>query len=220
MEFAKLPWPMIGALLAGAVLFITLWVNFVRPVLHRRMLKRPANAYFHIRAVQDGTPLGYVHQNDQAHDVKELVLPANADVEIEVAYVVTMPFSLNEWVFGIEGEPGIKPEIRQKLAPFVAKRVEDDEDPRRQDYWDRKGNYHSVPVRGGRSVGSCYTAAFLLRTNSGGVFKASLGFLTNEVDGTLDDLVIRVEDRPNDRMRCIVPAHRPCSLKAKSLGPS
>jgi len=218
MALKDWPWPMISALLAGAVLLISLWANFLSAPIRRLRLKKPARAYFHIRSVQDNRePLGYVMQNDHAHNVKEIVLPADAEIEVEVSYYPKMPFNVQAWVFGIDGELGIKPTIVKKLDPFVAKRVSEKEDPYVRDLWDRKGNYHSIPPTTGRSVGSCYTTAFLLHTHQSGVYKAWLGFLTDEVDGTLGDLVIRVEDKPSTVMRCKDRKHWLCKLRPRPL---
>jgi hypothetical protein len=77
-------WPMLAAFLAGgsflvgtASLLIVANTQVIRPWLRRRKLKRPFAAYFSITSLRR-FPLEYVVQDDQDHEVKELVVPAHS----------------------------------------------------------------------------------------------------------------------------------------------
>lgn len=204
-------WDIIGACISALVLLVAVGANIVKPRYRRWRLKRPVKAYFHIRAINEGTPLPYVFQNEQAHNVKQLVVPANADVEIEVAYNPLIDFRLAEACFAIDGAAGIKPSIEKRSAPFIAKTVNPEAKVTATDYWDRQGNYHFMPRSSGRSVGSCYTTGFILRTREPGTYKAWIGFLTDEIDGVAGDLSIIVAERPTMRMKCV--EHWQCHVK-------
>lgn len=195
---------MIGALTASAVLLVTLWVNFVRPVLRHRRLRCPVDAYFHIRELDHG-PVSYALQDDQAHSVRELVLPSNSVVDIEIAYVPKINFHVEETVFGIDGDEASKPLPLERHTKFIAA-------GKGKSHWspgvddseliDYKGNYHFKPRTPKRSIGSCYTTGFKVKTQQAGTYNVWLGFLTDEFDGNVK-LKIIVEDKPHTRMRCI-----------------
>lgn len=199
-------WQIAAAIAALTAVGILVWVHFIAPRVRRHKLKHPCKAYFHIRELAKGK-LSYVVQNDEAHNVKELVLPANALVEIEVSYCPTIPFYVEETVFECEGDYDSKPVVEEPLTPFIAK----GELPHGVSYWNRHGGYHYSSRYGGRAVGTWYTKGFRLRTKSPGIYKAWLGFLTDEMDGDAKDLVIKVEEKPLTRMSCAV--HRWCKLR-------
>jgi hypothetical protein len=199
-------WQKTGAIAALIVLAISVWVNFIAPWLRKRRLKKPCKAFFHIRELAKGE-LSYVLQDDEAHQVKELVLPANALVEIEVTYSPTTPFYVEETVFECAGDYDSKPIVEVPLRPFVAK----GEFPKGVSYWNRHGGYHYSSRYGGRAVGSWYVKGFLLRTKAPGTYKAWIGFLTDEVDGDATDLAIKVEEKPLTRMNCVI--HSLCKLR-------
>lgn len=113
-------WPKISALAALTVLSITVWVHFGRPYLRARKLKHPCDAFFHIRELSKGE-LPWVIQDDNAHNVKEIVLPAHSLVEIEVSFYAKVPFHMEETVFECEGEYEKKPIVEKVLKPFVVK---------------------------------------------------------------------------------------------------
>jgi hypothetical protein len=116
-------------------------------------------------------------------------------------------------VFGIDGEMHAKPLALERFTRFIT-------DGKGKNRWvpgvdasdslDRKGNYHYDSAMPGRAVGSCYTMGFKIKTRSEGVFKAWLGFLTDEVDGSAT-LTLRIENRPRTRMVCR--NHKGCRLR-------
>lgn len=193
----KSNWEVLAAITSVVILGLYVTVEMVAPMWRRRKLKTPCNASFHIRELQKRV-LDYAMQDDTAHNVMELVLPSNSLVEIEVSYYPIINFHVDETAFGCEGDFDSKPVIEEPIAPFVAK----GELPLAPGYWDRQGYYHYFSRSPGRSVGSCYTKGFKLRTKKAGVYRVMLGFLTDEIDGSAY-LQIRVEDKPSTRMRCV-----------------
>ncbi len=206
----KSNWEVLAAVAAVAVLGLSLWETVVAPWMRRRNLKHPCNAYFHIRELNKGA-LDYAIQDDKAHNVKELVLPSNSIVEIEVAYYPTIAFHVDETVFECEGDIESKPIVESAIAPFVLK----GNFPAVTEYWNRHGGYHYSSRYSGRAVNSCYTKGFKLQTKKPGVYKAWIGFLTDQIDGDAKDLTIRVEDNPSTRMKCTI--HWGCKIRPYRL---
>jgi hypothetical protein len=199
-------WQKVAAIAAVVVLLISVWSNFFSPRIRRWRLKRPCKAYFHVREHAKGD-LGYLVQDDEAHQLKEIVLPSDSIVELEVSYTPKVPFYVEETVFECAGGEDEKPVVDAPVTPFIAR----GEIPTETNFWNRHGGYHYATRHGGRAVGSWYTKGFKMRTKKPGVYKTSIGFIANEVNGVADDLVIRVEDKPVTRMRCTL--HRGCHLR-------
>jgi len=202
-------WELIAALAAAAVLILSTWEVLLSPLVRRRRLKHPCDAYFHIRPLEKGG-LPYVIQDDRAHRVKQLVLPSNSLVEIEVAYIPKIPFNVMETVVQCDGDFYSKPLVEERIAPFVLS----GEVPAGPTYVNREGGFHYASRYSGRAEGSCYSVGFMVRTRKPGVYPAWLGFLTDEIDGEARGLTLRVEAEPSIRMRCI--EHRRCTLGARA----
>ncbi|HWA39591.1 MAG TPA: hypothetical protein VG873_17185 [Burkholderiales bacterium] len=211
MSVLDWPWPLIGGLLSLTVLLVGLWVNFGRPEVRRAALRTPARAYFHVPELDLGD-IGYAIQDEQAHNVKELVLPSNSLVNIEVAYYPTIHFNVKELIFISEGMMDEKPLPTERFTSFVKVGKNHwipgiDE----TDYIDRKGNYH-VRSDASRDVGSCYVLGLKLRTQKAGLYKVIVSWMTDEIEGNATDLSIRVEDTPQTRMRCS--EHNGCWIRS------
>jgi hypothetical protein len=210
MSVLDWPWPLIGGCLSLAILLIAIWVNFGRPEVRRFALKNPANAYFHIQQLDLGN-IGYAIQDDRAHNVKELVLPANTFLAIELVYQPTIHFNQKEIVFIVEGLPDEKPLPLERFTSFVkVGRKHFRPGVSTTDYIDRHDNYH-VRVDASRDVGSSYVVGLKLQTRKAGVYKAILSWMTDEIEGNVHDLSIRVEDKPATRMRC--EEHKGCWIR-------
>ena len=85
------PWPMIGAFLAAGSLLLIGHTQIVRPWLRRRKLKRPFRAHFLITP-PNRFPLKYVLQDDDEHYVKELVVPPNSEIPIQIVLEPRLKF--------------------------------------------------------------------------------------------------------------------------------
>jgi len=104
----KSGWEVLAGITAAAVFAISIYAEFIRPQIRKYKLKSPCRAYFHIRELGLGA-LSHIVQDDRAHNVRELVLPSNSIVEIEIAYVPLIEFRVEETVFGCEGHLDSKP---------------------------------------------------------------------------------------------------------------
>jgi hypothetical protein len=206
---------MIAAGIAFIVLGLTVIVNIVRPTERRRHLAKPADVYFHIRGLQDGPPVDYVIQDMEGHSVKEISLPPNSEQEIEITYYPTIHFKQQELVFFCHGDdPNSKPLAKARYSRFKVTgktmwKPEEEADST-TDYIDRKGGYHYRETVA-RCVGTCYTLCLLLNTQAPGTYKATVSFITDEVEGNAD-LTVRVEERASGRLKC-ERGHKNCHVR-------
>jgi hypothetical protein len=209
-------WPMIAAFLAGGSLvvgFVSLLIvahtQVIRPWLRRRKLKRPFAAYFSITS-RHRFPLEYVVQDDQDHEVKELVVPAHSEITIQIVLYPRLSFLEREIYFGC-GENVFdpeKPRAREWFVPFV---VEGDRRSRKPDaahpghYIDYNGFYHVredfLYTNDTRVIG------FKLLTKAPGNYLAQVFTVTDEIRGKAD-LVIKVQRPVETKMRCVSKDHR------------
>src|ERR1043166_4813876 len=92
---ATWPWSMIAAILAGGSLLVAGHTQIVRPRLRRRKLKQPFRAYFLVTSLER-FPLDYVPQDDREHYVKELVVPPNSEIPIQIVLEPRVSFLQRE----------------------------------------------------------------------------------------------------------------------------
>jgi hypothetical protein len=118
------PWQMYAAIIAAAALVVSLvmlgqavWVNFGRPWWHERVRRKPITAHFVVRP--ETKQHSYVIHDDRKHHVRTLVLPANADVEIEIGFYPKVAIKTNEIVFGCKGRAGSKPHAKKMIERFA-----------------------------------------------------------------------------------------------------
>jgi hypothetical protein len=217
-ELAKHPWGMFAAW-AGIIAAIGfLWVNFGRPYRRHLRLKHPCEVHFQIRAVSNRVQ-PYARQDSLGHRVRELVLPANSEVEIEIGCVPKLAFSEKEQIFGCEGDLDKKPYAKEWIVHFVERGM-------------NRGipgvhDGHTLNVHKGyhrrtdttRNVGTHFVTGFRLVTRAPGRYKTQLFFITDEREGVAD-LTIVVEDSPETCMVCdqhwecgITPARIPFEIR-------
>ena len=80
---SNVSWPAVGATVGVLSLLTLIWVQIGRPLLRRWRMKSPYQVHFTIIPLQQ-VKLDHVLQDDRGHHVKELVLPSNMVVEIEI----------------------------------------------------------------------------------------------------------------------------------------
>jgi hypothetical protein len=197
-------WTVTSAVAAIIVLILYVWVEFIAPRIRRHQLKRPCNAYFNIQPLRMGD-IGYAVQDDEGHQVRELVLASNSTAEIEIGYRPVVSFREEKLVFGCEGDEDQKPvvvEYFNRLVGVGKSRWAPGEDGHMRD---RHGFYHmdrGLP----RSPELHCIVGFKLQTRQPGTYPVCVSFVTPEGVGSAR-LIIRVEDKPRTRMRCIVKEH-------------
>jgi hypothetical protein len=203
------PWPMIGAFLAGGSLLLIGYTQIIRPRLRRHKLKRPFEAYFLITSL-DRFPLDYVLQDDHEHYVKELVVPPNSEIPIQIVLEPRVSFMQHELFFGCDEHlvSREKPCAIEYFVPFVVEGVRGRGKPDADHpghYIDYNGFYHVrenyLYTKDTRVIG------FKLITKSVGTYPAQVFTLTDDVKGKVD-IIIKVERPPKTRMRCAMKAHR------------
>jgi hypothetical protein len=151
--------------------------------------------------------LDHVLQDDAAHHVKELVVPANSIIEIEIESVAKTTFHDDSWTFGCDGADDAKPYAIERFDRLIDIGKRNWIPGKDEGYSLDRHKYLRIPTDRTRSKGARLQLGLKLQTRAEGVYPANLFFFTDE--GTrAAHLTIRVEDRPRTKMKCI--AHWGC----------
>jgi len=206
-------WIVAAAILAGLTLVAYCLKEMILPRIRRYRLRHPCHVYFNIMRPNEGD-VSYVQRQGKSHHLKELVLPANCEVEIELIYLPKLDFFESELLFGCEVEnPDGKPYAFECFDRFAMP-------GRGKGHWipgvdqghtlNRHKFYHIARNRS-RNVGTHRVVGFKFRTEQIGVWPMKLYFLTSEIEGSAD-LTVRVEERPTTSMKCYVKEHGECYI--------
>lgn len=189
--------------LSVVTLSLLVGIQLYRPWKRRRDLRRPFTAHFLIPSAGE-VPLNYVQQDNRAHFVKELVVPPNSTIPIQIVLEPKLSFLQRELYFGC-GESVVNPEKPKAIeyfVPFVVEGVRRSAKPDANHpghYRDSNGFYHVredfLYTDDTRVIG------FKLKTGATGIYRAQLYTVTDEVRGRAD-LKIRVENPAKTKMRC------------------
>jgi hypothetical protein len=202
-------WPMIGGLFGAGGFVLIGYTQIIRPHWRRWKLQRPFEAYFVITSL-GRYPLSYVLQDDDEHLVKELVVPANSEIPIQITLVPRVSFMQRELYFGCDEHlvDKEKPRATEYFVPFVVEGVRGKGKPDANHpghYIDSNGFYHIredyLYTKDTRVIG------FKLVTGAAGIYPAQIYTQTDDVRGRVD-LTIKVERPAKTKMRCTVKAHR------------
>ncbi len=143
---APWPWPMAGVALSTTMLLVILHVNFLKPYRRRRALRRPVEAFFLVPG--PGRDCDYAEQDGHEHWLREIVLPANAEIIAELIYKARLAFHTRDVSFGCEHVSGSadRPRAIEYSNPFIVRgrrqRVVPGEG--NDDYQDTHGYFHAV----------------------------------------------------------------------------
>jgi hypothetical protein len=151
------------------------------------------------------------------HLTREITVPANKDIHLELRLVPRLDFIESEFAFGCDGDAKLsaKPFALETFSSFVDRGKAKKGNPESNDnhFTDRHQYYH-IKRNEQRSVGQHYIAGFLVRTREPGIYTAEVE-ITNERRQGLHRLTIRVENPPKTPMKCI--AHSGCYVKPRVL---
>lgn len=207
-------WQTAGAMASVLVLGFVVWEWVLYPLQRRIRLRRPCRAHFVIRELER-VPLPYVVQDSDMHQVRELVLPANSCVDIEIGYFPSIHFHEVAFIFACEGKEGDRPFAKERFTRFV--KVGKSRWVPGTDATDTVDvhNYYHVSRDAPRNIGTHFVTGFRLQTLGAGIYSVTLTFLTDEVEGVSKRLTIRVEDKPKTRMRCYMRGHLGCFVRPR-----
>jgi hypothetical protein len=189
------------------------YTQIVRPWWRRRRLRHPFNAYFLVTS-RGRFLLNYVHQDDREHIVKELAVPANSEVPIQIILEPKLSFMQHELYFGCDENlvNEHKPRATEWFVPFVVEGVRRTRRPDAEHpghYTDYNGFYHVrenyLYTKDTRVIG------FRLLTGAPGKYSAQVYAVTDDVRSKAD-LVIKAEDPATTQMQCIKKGHRSCKI--------
>jgi hypothetical protein len=204
----------ICALLVGCATFSVVYiVNIYRPRKKRRLLEHPGTAYF-VVPTKEAHPCDYASQDADEHLLKELTLPSNSEMTVDFVIDLTTPINISEINIECRGETMKKPYAIRYFNRFIEVGDDREVSPGKgnRHYIDKHKVYHA---RGDKSYPPTRIAhAFVIKTGEPGVYPVMLGFVGDEVIGSISDLFITVEDKATVKMRCVDPEHRekPCAL--------
>jgi hypothetical protein len=199
-------WSAIGALAGTCGLLILIATQVIKPLFRYWRIRAPCEVHFTILPLHQ-VRLDHVLQDDAAHHVKELVVPANSIIEIEIESVAKTTFHDDSWTFGCDGADDAKPYAIERFDRLIDIGKRNWIPGKDEGYSLDRHKYLRIPTDRTRSKGARLQLGLKLQTRAEGVYPANLFFFTDE--GTrAAHLTIRVEDRPRTKMKCI--AHWGC----------
>jgi hypothetical protein len=202
------PFAILGGIAASATLIAYLIIEVIRPAWRRHVLRYPCHVHFNVIGRHEGE-ITYAIQDDRTHHTKEIVLPANSEVAIEVIYLPKVPFFEESIAFGCEGKNDGKPyafEFFNRYTILGKSRFVPGED---DGHVLNRHKFYQIVRKKPRNTGTHVVLGFKLKTEKLGIFSARLYFFTDEVEGRAD-LTIRVEEKPTTLARCVLPDHYDC----------
>jgi len=201
-------WIIAAAILAGLTFTAYVVVEVIGPIIRRWRLKHPCHVYFNIPAPEEGV-VDYVRQDTDGHHVKELTLPPNADVEIEIIYRPKLAFREIKFAFGCPlGSEG-KPFAYEAFERFTIKGKSHWKPGEDEGHKTNRHKFYQWHRDEMRNTGSFFLLGFKLRTIQTGIWPMKVFFVTDEIEGSAD-LVIRVENKPTTSSKCFIREHREC----------
>ena len=210
------PWAIGGAIAAiiGAVgVIISGGYEFlIRPYWRRKRLKRPCKACFLIAAL-DQRKISYAEQDAHEHYVEELTLASNSEYEIDFMYIPSVTFSVSEIYFGFNKQDykdlNTKPIIKSFCNRFIERGTNEESPETHPDtnFADHHKFYH---IRKPKNITrrEPYCVGIKIQTRKAGLYEFNLVFSGEETGYSKNKLLVRVEDNPTTRMRCVLPQHR------------
>ena len=194
-----------GSVASIIVLGLIVHIEWIRPRLRDRKLRRPVKAHFTIRQ----TPGSDI----EPHHVQKLVLRSHSTIDVEVGVHARAAFHAREVIFGCKGEGDTKPTVMGRARQFV--KAGNLPDPTY--YIDHADWCHAV-IKQDFNRGTHIVMGFGLQTRKAGLYPVSLSFVTDEIEGSYDGLAILVEDVLHTTMHCHAKEHpRGCSIDPAAL---
>src|SRR5579864_2445127 len=112
------PWSMISAFAAVIALGVLIHINFVRPNVRRRRLKKPVKAVFLIPS-KIQRDCDFVLQDERTHLVKSIIVPPNHDIIIDLRFEPRMFFTTSEVAIGCDGDISKIPYVTEYHNEFI-----------------------------------------------------------------------------------------------------
>jgi hypothetical protein len=196
--------------------------EFIVPYFHRRtLLARAVDASWCITS-GDRYQLKYASQDNDEHEVMDLVLPADTpELFLHVLLKARTSFVLTHVEFGFTGAINAKPAFQYWFHPFIArgrqKKYPDYAHPSYDPthYADYHGNYH-ITTEASVPKNEVLTYGFMIDTHQPGVYQFTVAM---NADGVLSktSLTLQVKNVPFEELvRCVDEKHHECFVKIGS----
>jgi hypothetical protein len=155
----------------------------------------------------------YAVLDDDWHAAKEIVLPPDSEILVELRFVPRVAFIESEFAFGCDTDDNLhtKPFALRYINHFIdrGQKIASPEDDSNH-FTDRHQYYH-IRRNVQRSVGQHFALGLIIKTRAEGVYRAEAWLTTEETQGIHRDLIIRVEKPQKTLMRCAF--HNGCYIK-------
>ncbi|MCP4409274.1 MAG: hypothetical protein GY807_16280 [Gammaproteobacteria bacterium] len=158
------------AVISFTVASMIAWINFVRPWLRNRKLKKP----FEIR-FKDGS-------NRDSPETDELSVAANSEVKINFRIRPNVHHVVHELILNIQGPSDEKPLVRSFINTFV-REGKATASPETDDshYIDYNHNYHMMRHRE-YTKGNSYAVGYVIKTRNPGQYPVLFKAMTEGGD--------------------------------------
>jgi hypothetical protein len=206
---------MLAAIFAGLSLATLWYINFLKPQVRRRALKGAIQTYFLV-PLKAQHACSYANQDDEEHILKQISVPPNSELVVDLVMHIKVPISYSEWHIGFAGEMESKPYFSKYSNRYIAVGKGTEVDPSlkdSEDFIDKHFYYHVR--RGARSIsaGTVISAAFTIKTRAAGLYPLRVIFVSEEDISEEASIFVCVESKPTLKVLCVDPSHklRPCS---------
>ncbi len=169
-------------------LFVAFHANVARLILRRKALLYPIRAFFLVPS-NEYHDCEYATQDNDEHRLKEIILPPNSEVTVDITLECLQTFSFTKISIGCIGPLKVKPHAVKYFNRFIESGDGKEIVPGAGNthYIDKHRYYH---VRGQRvcSVGTFIALAFTIKTGAPGLFPVRMFFPGDQVMGSLCNL--------------------------------
>ena len=164
---AELQWLGIG--ISASILLIIGWVNVIKPLRRKAMMRAPFTAYF---------------RTSDEKKLTELHVPAKASVDIQINREPRLHYTEYELALGFDGPPDKRPYASRARNLFIKRGRFKEGTPDTDDrhYIDAKDAYHIKEQRE-LTKGNTYTVGFAVQTRESGRYPVRLRTITDAGEG-------------------------------------
>jgi hypothetical protein len=218
-SFFTWPWPIISVvvtLFTWTVTILTIIYYNSRPERRERKLKIGAATTSFIIPSSKHHGCSFAKQDELSHEVKQIVLPSDSEVIVDLVIKPFLDFNTAQVYFGFEGDEDDRPKVLEYCNRFIVKGHRRHVIPgegKYEDYTDKYHYYHAVEAIQW-SKDDVKAMGFKIKTRSPGLYQAKMTLLGDVVACSLTELAVRVETQPHHRMLCVMREHmfRPCAV--------
>jgi hypothetical protein len=175
-------WTVIGAVASILVLVLYILVEFIRPRVRRYKLKRPCDVTFVIPSLKDAH-CEYAVLDDEWHSTKEITVPPQSELYLELDLEPRLNFVESEFAFGCDGGNNLdtKPFAVEYVNRFVDRGKKGASPENDEDHYTDRDQYYHIKRDRQRSVGQHFVVGLIVKTRDVGQYRAEVWVTTEEM---------------------------------------